>query len=149
MNKIEYRDNEEYVRYNGILMTPEECTKLYGFDGEFDILKKDIISFNGTIYTNKKLYDVIKLLGEVHDEVEEYDVISSQGRGFSTHCAEEKLNNTVVIPLRVIEYLEMIKPLEDFTKDHPNINIEKYKEFYSCLNEYYAKNYNVTYSNYD
>ena len=136
MNKIEYRDNEEYVRYNGILMTPEECIKLYGFDGEFDILKKDIISLNGTIYTNKKLYDVIKLLGEVHDEVEEYDVISSQGR-------------TVIIPLRVIEYLETIKPLEDFTKDYPNINIKKYKEFYNCLNEYYAIKYNVTYSNHD
>ena len=136
MNKIEYRDNEEYVRYNGILMTPEECIKLYGFDGEFDILKKDIISLNGTIYTNKKLYDVIKLLGEVHDEVEEYDVISSQGR-------------TVIIPLRVIEYLETIKPLEDFTKDHPNINIEKYKEFYGCLNEYYKEKYNVTYTDYD
>ena len=149
MNKIEFIDGEEYLRFNGVLMTPEECIKLYGFDGEFDILKKDIISLNGTIYTNKKLYDVIKLLGEVHGEVEEYDVISSQGRGFETYCAEERLNNTVVIPLRVIEYLDAIKPLEDFTKDYPNINIEKYKEFYSCLNEYYAENYNVTYSDYD
>ena len=109
MNKLEFRDNEDYPRYNGTLMTPEECIKLYGFGGEFDILKKDIISLNGIIYTNKKLYDVIKLLGEVHGEVEEYDIISSQGRGFSSHCAEERLNNTVVIPLRVIEYLESIK----------------------------------------
>ena len=149
MNKIEYRDNEEYPRFNGVLMTPEECIKLYGFGGEFDILKKDIISLNGIIYTNKKLYDVIKLLGEVHGEVEEYDIISSQGRGFETYCAEERLNNTVVIPLRVIEYLEAIKPFNDFKKDHPNINIEKYKEFYGCLNEYFAIKYNVTYSNYD
>jgi hypothetical protein len=149
MNKLEFRDNEEYPRFNGVLMTPKECIKLYGFDGEFDILKKDIISLNGIIYTNKKLYDVIKLLGEVHDEVEEYDVISSQGRGFSTYCAEERLNNTVVIPLRVIEYLEAIKPFNDFKKDHPNINIEKYKEFYGCLNEYFAIKYNVTYSDYN
>ena len=85
MGKIEFKDDEEYLRFNGVLMTPEECIKLYGFDGEFDILKKDIISLNGTIYTDKKLYDVIKLLGEVHDEIEEYDIISSQGRGFESY----------------------------------------------------------------
>ena len=135
MNKIEYRDNEDYPRYNGTLMTPEECIKLYGFDGEFDILKKDIISLDGIIYTNKKLYDVIKLLGTIFNACED-EII-------------QQVEETLVIYIRNIEHLESIKPLEDFKKDHPNINIEKYKEFYGCLNEYYAENYNVTYSNYD
>ena len=137
MNKIEFKDDEEYLRFNGVLMTPEECIKLYGFDGEFDILKKDIISFNGTIYTNKKLYDVIKLLGEVHGEVEEYDVISSRGLGYEQHCHEAQLNNTVVISLRSIEYVENVKPFMEYKKDYPNLNVEKYIEFMDCLDEYY------------
>ena len=137
MNKIEYRDNEDYPRYNGTLMTPEECIKLYGFDGEFDILKKDIISLDGIIYTNKKLYDVLKLLGTTFNSCDYEDEIIQQ------------FEETLVIYIRNIEHLESIKPLEDFTKDYPNINIQKYKEFYSCLNEYYKEKFNVTYSNYD
>ena len=140
MNKIEYRDNEDYPRYNGILMTPEECIKLYGFDVEFDILKKDIISLNGTIYTNKKLYDVIMLLGTRFTDIGCYN---------DEDFYSQSLKETVIIPICNIEFLKSIKPLEDFKKDYPNINIEKYKEFYGCLNEYYKEKYNITYSNYD
>ena len=140
MNKIEFRDNEDYPRYNGILMTPEECIKLYGFDGEFDILKEDIISLNGTIYTNKKLYDVIMLLGTRFTDIGCYN---------DEDFYSQSLKETVIVPICNIEFLKSIKPLEDFKKDYPNINIEKYKEFYGCLNEYFAIKYNVTYSNYD
>ena len=140
MNKIEYRDNEDYPRYNGTLMTPEECIKLYGFDGEFDILKEDIISLNGTIYTNKKLYDVIMLLGTRFTDIGCYN---------DEDFYSQSLKETVIVPICNIEFLKSIKPLEDFKKDYPNINIEKYKEFYGCLNEYFAIKYNVTYSNYD
>ena len=137
MTRIKFIKGEPRCRFDDVMMSDEACKELYGFEGEFDILDDDTYQIDGVIYTNKKLGDLIKLLGEVHGEVEEYDAISSQDRGFATHCAEERLNNTVVIPLRRIEYLEAVKPFNDFTKDYPYVNIKKYIEFIDCLNEYY------------
>ena len=94
MNKIEYRDNEDYPRYNGILMTPEECIKLYGFDGEFELFSDGLYSINDTTYTDKSFYDIVMLLGTVHGKVEEYDSIASQGRGYETFYFEKQLENT-------------------------------------------------------
>lgn len=149
MNKIEYRDNEDYPRYNGTLMTPEECIKLYGFDGEFELFSDGLYSINDTTYTDKSFYDIVMLLGTVHGKVEEYDSIASQGRGYETFYFEKQLENTIVIPIVNLDCIKRIKPLKDLKDDYPNLNIEKYKEFYSCLNEYYKEKYNVTYSNYD
>ena len=141
MERIEFIKGEPYCRFDGTIMTPEACEVLYGYNGEFDILTDNTYIINNTVYTDMKLCDLIKLLGEVHGEIEEYDNILDNGRGWFAHCEEEKLNNTVVIPLRIIESLETIKPFNDFIKDYPNINITKYIEFMDCLNEYYATLY--------
>lgn len=139
MARIEFIKEEPYCRFDGIMMSDEASKELFGFEGELDILDNDTYQINGVVYTNKKLSDLIKLFGEIHSEVEEYDEILSQGRGFAAHCAEEKLNNTIVILLKDIEHLKMIKPFNDFVKDYPNANIKKYIEFMDCLNAYYEK----------
>ena len=139
MARIEFIKEEPYCRFDGIMMSDEASKELFGFEGELDILDNDTYQIDGVVYTNKKLGDLIKLFGEIHSEVEEYDEILSQGRGFAAHCAEEKLNNTIVILLKDIEHLKMIKPFNDFVKDYPNANIKKYIEFMDCLNAYYEK----------
>lgn len=139
MARIEFIKEEPYCRFDGIMMSDEAFKELFGFEGELDILDNDTYQIDGVVYTNKKLGDLIKLFGEIHSEVEEYDEILSQGRGFAAHCAEEKLNNTIVILLKDIEHLKMIKPFNDFVKDYPNANVKKYIEFMDCLNAYYEK----------
>ena len=139
MARIEFIKEEPYCRFDGIMMSDEASKELFGFECELDILDNDTYQIDGVVYTNKKLGDLIKLFGEIHSEVEEYDEILSQGRGFAAHCAEEKLNNTIVILLKDIEHLKMIKPFNDFVKDYPNANIKKYIEFMDCLNAYYEK----------
>ncbi len=137
MKRIEFIDGEPYCRFDGVLMGPEESKKLYGLEDEFDILDVNTYQIYDTIYTDKKFNELIKLLGEVHGEVEEYDVISSRGLGYEQHCHEAQLNNTVVISLRSIEYVENVKPFMEYKKDYPNLNVEKYIEFMDCLDEYY------------
>ena len=139
MARIEFIKEEPYCRFDDIMMSDEASKELFGFEGELDILDNDTYQINGVVYTNKKLGDLIKLFGEIHGEVEEYDEILSQGRGFAAHCAEKKLNNTIVILLKDIEHLKMIKPFNDFVKDYPNANVKKYIEFMDCLNAYYEK----------
>ena len=137
MNRIEFIEGEPYCRFDGVMMEPEVYTEVFGFDGELDMLDEDTYLVNGIVYTDKKLGDLIKLFGEVHGEAEEYDDALSSGRGFVAHYMEERLNNTVVITLRHIEYLESIKPFNEFANDYPNANIKKYIEFMDCLDEYY------------
>lgn len=137
INRVKFIEGEPYCRFDGILMTPEAMMELYGYDGEFDIINEDTIIVDGTIYTNKNLGEILKLLGEVHYEIEKYDPILSQDRGFVMYCAEEKLNNSVVIPLYIVTNLKWIKPFKDYKTDYPNLNIEKYKDFINCLDEYY------------
>lgn len=137
MNRIEFIEGEPYCRFDGVMVEPEVYMEIFGFDGELDMLDEDTYLVNGIVYTDKKLGDLIKLFGEVHGEVEEYDEILTEGRGFVAHYMEERLNNTVVIPLHYIEYLESIKPFNEFANDYPNANIKKYIEFMDCLDGYY------------
>ena len=137
MKRIEFIEGEPYCRFDGVMMKPEVYMEVFGFDGELDMLDEDTYLVNGIVYTDKKLGDLIKLFGEVHGEVEEYDEVLTEGRGFASYCAEAQLNNTVVIPLHYIEYLESIKPFNEFANDYPNANIKKYIEFMDCLDEYY------------
>lgn len=140
-NTIEFVDGETYCRFNGVEMTPEECKKLYGFDGEFSILEEDAIGIDDTLYTNKPLCDVIILFGRVYGPISEYDNILDKGYGFGSYSLEASLVNTLVIPLRNLEMFKKIKPFEDFTKDYPKIDIEKYKEFYDCLDKFYKSSH--------
>lgn len=138
-DRIEFVKGEKYCRFDGIVMTPEACIDLYGFDGEFELFDDGICVINGTTYTDKSLYDIVMLLGTVHGEVEEYDVIASQGRGRETYYFEKQLENTIVIPIVNLDCIKRIKPLKDLKDDYPNLNIEKYDEFYGCLDKYHDK----------
>lgn len=138
---IEFIEGEEHCRYNGVIMTPDNCEKLYGYSGEFDILDDDTYLIDGVIYTNKKFKDLLKVLGTVNGSIEEYDEILSQGRGFDGYCTEKKFENTLIIPLSELEDYEEVKPFEDFKKDYPDLNVEKYIEFMDSLDEYYSQIY--------
>ena len=137
--KITFIEGESHCWFDGILLTEENCKKLYGYEGEIDILSEDTIIIDNTIYSNRKFGEIVKMLGEVHGEVEEYDEILSQGRGFSSYCKEKELEGTVVIRLTQIEYIDNLKLLDDFKKDYPNFNLEKYNEIYDELDKYYEQ----------
>lgn len=136
--RIEFIKGESNCRFDGIILNEDNCKKLYGYEGEVDILSDDTIIIDSTIYSNRKFGEIIKMLGEVHGEVEEYDEILSQGRGFASHCKDKELEDTVVISLSRIEYIDNLKSFEDFKKDYPNFNLEKYKEIYDELDRYYS-----------
>ena len=73
MDRIEFIEGEPYCRFDGVMIKPEVYMEIFGFDGELDMLDEDTYLVNGIVYTDKKLGDLIKLFGEVHGEVEEYD----------------------------------------------------------------------------
>lgn len=136
--RIEFIKGESNCRFDGIILNEDNCKKLYGYEGEVDILSDDTIIIDNIIYSNQKFGEIIKMLGEVHGKVEEYDEILSQGRGFASHCKDKELEDTVVISLSRIDYIDNLKPFEDFKKDYPNFNLEKYSEIYDELDKYYS-----------
>ena len=139
MERIEFIEGEPYCRFDGILMDDAGSISVYGYDYEIDIIDDKTICMEGTIYTDKKFNELIKTLGKVTGKVEKYDEITSSGRGFASYCALKDLENTVVISLHAIEYIEKVKPFCEFEKDYPNFNMDRYTELMSCLDDYYNK----------
>ena len=135
--RIEFIKGESNCRFDGIIMSEENNKKLYGYEGEIDILDDDSIIIDNTIYSNKKFGEIVKLLGDIHGKVEEYDMCVSQGRGLTGYHKDKELENKVVINLFQLEHLDNLKPFDDFKKDYPDFNLEKYKEIYSEIDEYY------------
>ncbi len=135
--RIEFIKGESNCRFDGIIMTEENNKELYGYEGEIDILDDDSIIIDNTIYSNKKFGEIVKLLGDIHGEVEEYDMCVSQGNGLIGYHKDKELENKVVINLFQLDYLDNLKPFDDFQKDYPDFNLEKYKEIYSEIDEYY------------
>ena len=136
--KIEFIEGEDFCRINGILLTDEYFLLLCGIDQQIDYYSENTILLGDALYTNSKtLGDILLSLGEYHEPIEKYDMVSSQGRGMNSHYARESLNDSIVISnfsnIRDIE----LKTLEDFHKEYPKFNYEEYRKIINSLDFYY------------
>ena len=138
---IEFIDGEDWCRWNGLLMSPEEYLRQFGIDGEPSI-SDDLIEYDGVYYTDMEFGDLVMRLaswfGTIHDKVEEWDEIANEGRGFLQHSFAKSLENCLVIPKNVIEGF-VVKPYNEFKKDYPKFDQEKWEGFMDELDDYYNK----------
>lgn len=138
---IEFIDGENWCRWNGLLMSPDEYDKQFGIDGEPNI-SDDLIEYDGVYYTDMEFSDLVVRLaswfGTIHDKVEEWDEIANEGHGWLQHSFDKSLENTFVIPRDVIEGYT-VKPYKAFKKDYPKFDQKKWEGFMDELDDYYNK----------
>lgn len=128
---IEFRDNDEYCRWNNILMSPEKCKELFGIYGELEKMADDVWYYEGWIYSGKSFGETLKLFGTVlGDEEIAY---------FSL-----KPDTLLLYTEAFFDDIEGIKPVESFFIDYPDFDIFKYNEFYNELDEYYKTGFNYS-----
>ena len=135
---IEFLDEEPFCRLDGVLLTDEYLELLCGCDCEMDFYSENIILIGKFLYTDSKnIGEILSALGEYHEPIEEYDIISSQGLGMEQHSYREKLNDCLVIhkfsDVRNIE----LKTMQEFYKNYPNFNYLEYKKIMDSLDSYY------------
>lgn len=135
---IEFIENEDFCRWNGILMDDDKCQEIFGIHYGID-LHNDLIIVNGTIYSNLSLGNILRLLGQVKPKIEEYDIIASNGFGFEAHLKDKETENSVILNLYLVDELENIKSLDDIFTDYPKLNLDLYKQFHNEISEYYDK----------
>jgi hypothetical protein len=132
---IEFRHKEEWCRWNGTLMSPRNCKRLFGTDCEI-FVEDDFIDDGIAIYTDKPIGEILYRLGEKFDDPGEYDEIINQGYGWKDHEWEKKLAGKIMFNAEFIRNL-VIKPMKKFKKDYPKFNQELHDQFYRELDEYY------------
>ena len=132
---IEFRDGEKWCRWNGTLMSPKNCKKLFGVDGEIAV-EKDFIDDGRAIYTDKPIGKILAKLGEKFEDPGEYD--DPSGYGWKDYTWEKRLAGKIAFDLDFIKGL-VVKPLAEFRKTYPYFNEKVHNAFYDELNEYYDK----------
>lgn len=137
---IEFRKGEDWCRWNGTLMSPRGCKRLFGAEGEFYV-EENLIDTGGVIYSDEPIGKILMTYGEKHEKPAPYDEVLSQGYGWKDHCWDDKLAGKIIFDIDFIENLE-VKPMKQFKKDYPKFNEEVHNAFFDELNEYYDKLYN-------
>lgn len=144
--KISFLDGEEWCRIDGILLDEKEWLKRTGIPGEFEACSDDgkQIVFNGKIYTNNFcIGDIIPLISYFEEGTnEEYDIISSAGRGQTSHYLQERFvgrNGAFVLKNENFENIKntVIVPFSEFETDFPKFNKQEYFKIMDSLDEYY------------
>lgn len=120
---IKFNIEEDYCRWNGILMTPEKCLELFGIDGEIEKAAEDVWYYDGWIYSDKPFGETLKLFG--------FKASKEEQERFSFKP------NALIFSGTFFDDTKGIKPIENFFIDYPDFDILKYNEFWNELNEYY------------
>ena len=139
---ITFNENENWCRWNDILMSPKNCEEIFGTSEEFYGDFKDvIISYEkDTIYTDLRIGDLILWLGDIYKAPEKLDYICSQSHvNWPLESFQEEINGKVLLNRQDIDLFNNIKPMNDFKKDYPNFNKEKYFSFYNELDQFYEQ----------
>lgn len=132
--RIEFRKGEQYCRFDGILMDEDGCEKVFGYPEELRFLTDKTILIDSKLYTNDDLATIVKSLGEFHEETEDSGIMPEYYIGMSLY------DNCYIIPTNRLEMLAGVKqifPFEQFATDYSEISLERFNEFYKCLNEFY------------
>ena len=114
---IEFRPNEKFCRWNGILMTPETCIDLFGVEEEV-IFEDGYIDAEDAIYTDLPINELLLKIGDIYE--------TTNG------------NDTIEFDLNFIKYLK-VKPYADFEKDYPKFNRQMHDAFYFDLDKFYEE----------
>ena len=117
---IEFIENEEYCRWNGVLMSPENHKKLIGIEEELRVCGPGLIGHDGIYYTDLDLGQMLSKIGIVEKE-------------------DGWRNPSRVIVRSDSVFDWRIKPYDDFMKDYPDFKKDVYIEFYDELDKFYAK----------
>ena len=136
---IEFIKGEKYCRWNGTLMTPENCFTLFGAEYEI-FVEKDFIDDGISIYTDEPIGKILVKLGEKYEKPEPYDSVLNLNSvsAIADYAWEEKLANKIVFDYDFIDNL-VVKPLKQFKKDYPQFNEKVHNAFYDELDEYLNK----------
>jgi hypothetical protein len=114
---VEFRSGEQYVRFDGILLNPKNYKKLCGTTKKVIAVNDYLIVVGGTVYTDLKLCDIIKAIGEYVIDID--------------------LKKSINIDLSIVEELGEFKHISWLKVDYPKLNIEKYKEINNEVDKYW------------
>lgn len=135
--RIEFVDGEDFCRLDGILLDDNYWFELLGVDGEIEYSDSIIIKDNKIYTKNFNIGEILYMLGSYYPPIEKYDTISSKGYGMQSHNDREKLNDSIVVSgFTSIKNMTIVS-YDEFFKDYPNFNFEKYKEVIKLITEYY------------
>lgn len=126
---IEFREGDDFCRWNGILMTPEKCKELFGIENEIEKAAENVWYYDEWIYSDRPFGETLKLFG-----IEKID---------DSYYGSKK----PIAFLYRVDFLDStkgIKPIENFFIDYPDFNVFKYNEFWNELNEYYRSRFSDT-----
>ena len=114
MDRIEFRKGEPRCRFDGILMTDENCNKLWGYNGD-DINQYDekMVEVDGILYTDASLMDILEKLGAINDE-----------------------SGITLYNVPIVKGITSIKPFCQLMIDYPKLNLKKYNEFFDEIEKY-------------
>ena len=120
MDRIEFRKGEPRCRFDGILMTNENCNKLWGYNGD-DINQYDekMIEVDGILYTDASLMDILEKLGAINDET-----------------------GITLYNVPIVKEITTIKPFNQLMIDYPKLSLKKYNDFFNEIENYTFKNLN-------
>ena len=131
---IEFIDNEEFCRWNGVEMTDEEHIKQFG--AVFNDLQNDMWYINNHIYSGKSNYneafiDFLKSVSYTNNETT-YDNALDYAHGFGRQFK----NELVTINDELFESVRRIKLFSE-EPDSKNWNLSKMLEFHINLLQHY------------
>ena len=125
---IEFRDDENYCRYNGILMDRDGCLKVFGYPEELDMLDECTIKIDDKIYSNHDITELIKLLSE-----ETVDKTPDE----ENYYFNEKIYVMDDFEINYFKGVRQILYFEQFKSDYPNISVDEYLAMENAIQRYY------------
>ena len=133
---IEFIDNEEFCRWNGVEMTDEEQIKQFG--AVFNDLQNDMWYINNHIYSGKSNYNeafinFLKSVSYTNNETT-YDNALDYAHGFGREIKSE----LVTIDEELFKLVSKIKLFSE-EPESKNWNLSKMLEFHTDLLQYYKK----------
>lgn len=122
--KVTFNDNEKYCRWKGVLMSPDNCRKLFGTD-DFEILidSKGFAMIGSTLYCSNMMLLVNDLKYIIKNAAPIRDLY---GTGLKPVIMPEDLS--------FVARIKRIKPY-DLLKE---FNMRKIRAFNKDLDEYYG-----------
>lgn len=133
---IEFRDNEEYCRWNDVLMTPEKNIELFGGD----ILDDSCILEDGSyiIYEDDAIYVEAKTIIEAIIKYLKSCAFTQSRYSYSNALDEEHgFSNETISHFIKTEIIDNINDI--FLLDKSKYNLDLYFQFKQELDKYYDR----------
>lgn len=120
---VEFRPNEHYCRYNGILMDKAGCLQVFGYPEPLDMFDDCTIKIDDKIYSKHHIADLIKIVAKKIED-DKFDLTET----------------SYVLDQFAIDYFKDIRTIlhfEQFVSDYPNISVDAYIGMNRAIQQYY------------